>query len=487
MPNITQQEPIRYQIDQASFDSSGLIIIPPQLGLDYSIATSVYGFAISGDAPANTQRAVAFSIEGSGSWVKLNSNGTTTALTTQAITVDSLLSEGNAPEDLTLIESVPSFVGERVGVAIALYAEDPDGDKPSLSIAGSALTTTTQKIKEETSPVFPINGTIKAINIQSDATEQGTATVTGRSRADSSDEWSEWASTETFIDEEVGEFQLKAKLTVVTPGSDTASMSKATMMYSSTGAGQSVNEVGIAKLVSLTEDWHEDITVINCSIRHAHLKDAKIRAYAALRPESTVTVGENIGTGTGAAQTYALTHTDGIKLSSVQVFVDGVRDYAFTADTVAGTVTLTAAAGSIVTANYEHGFTDEIWAALALQETLQHFEYDQSRFTYTSPDGAPNITVAALKIELETIAGTVSNELVGIGTSAVKTYKLNHIVKDQALTLFANGLNIQPGQYNILDAGDLVQILAPSGSTITANYEWISESPTVYRYIAVFA
>jgi hypothetical protein len=463
-----------------------MIVIPPQLGLDYSLATSVYGFTVNGNSPANTQRAVAFNIN-QGAWLKLNSDGSATNLSTQAITVDSLLAEGNAPEDLTVITSVPSFVGQKVGVAIALYADDPDGPKPSLKITGSALTNTMQLARDETSPVFPINGTIKAINVQTGQTGQGAATVTGRSRNDSSSDWSEWAATTAFLDEEVGEFQLMAHLSVVTPGSDTASVSKVTTTYNSTGAGQPVNEVGIAKIVSLTEDWHEDITVVNCSIRHAHLKDAAVRAYVALRPETTVVVDERIGTGTGGAQTYSLANSSGVKMDTVQVLVNGVRNYSFTVDTVAGTVTGTADSGAVVTANYEWGFTDETWAQLELQETLQGFEYDQSRFTYTSPDNAGTTTIAALKIELETTTGNISGELVGIGAGAVKTYLLKHIVKDQALTLFADGLNIQPGQFNILDSGNLVQILAPSGSAITANYEWISEAPIVYRYVAVFA
>ena len=62
MANITQQEPIRWQIDQASSDASGEIYVPG--GLDCTTATSVDGLAVSGSEPEGTARRIGFTVDG---------------------------------------------------------------------------------------------------------------------------------------------------------------------------------------------------------------------------------------------------------------------------------------------------------------------------------------------------------------------------------------------------------------------------------------
>ena len=487
MANITQIEPIRYGQHLLTSDASGMIVVPPNLGLDYSLSTTVNGFTVTGVSPANTSRAAAFLLDDT--WVKLNGDGSTAALPTQRLTVDSLLSEGNAPEDLTAITSVSSFVGKQIGLAYALWAEDPEGDMPSLSVTGSAVSNQTVLVKTESSPAYALNGVLKSLNSQTSTAGSGSAVVLARTSDDGGETWSNWGEPEDLIDTEVGIVQFKATLTVTTPNNDTAGISKLTLVYTPAGAG-SVSEVGTVSIVSLTEDWHDDLSVCNMTLYHSPLVNAEIRAYVAFRNESTYVTGEVAGTGTGGVQTYTFGHQNGVKLDTVRAFANGVQVYSFTVDTVAGTITLTADAGAIVTVNYEYGWEEEDWKLMMLAESRSSADGNvQSQFVYSIPqEELASQTVAAIKVELETKEGQISGEVVGVGTGAARSYMLSHYVKDQSLALFSNGLNIQPGNWFISDVdARIVTVLAPAGTTITANYEWISESPVVYKYIAMFA
>jgi hypothetical protein len=487
MANITNIEPIRYGQHSLTSDASGLIIIPEDFGLDYSLAITVTGFTVAGSAPDNTSRAAAFRL--GGTWVKLNSDGSTAALPTQALTVESLLAEGNAPEDLAAIAYVPLFTGKKVGLAYALWAEDPGGDMPSVSVKGSAIANQTVLVKEEESPNYALDGILKSVDAQTGATGAGSAVVLARTSADGGQSWSGWVNPNSLIDTEVGTVQFKATLTVVTPNSDTAGIAKLTLVYAPSNTTHA-SEIGTVSVVSLTEDWHDDLSVCNMTLYHAPLVNAAIRCYVAFRDESTYTVNEVVGTGTGVTQTYAFAHPNGVKLDTVQAFVNGVQVYSFTVDTVAGTITLTAAAGAIVTANYEYGWEEEDWKPMTLAQTRPSADgAAQSQFVYSIPqEDLSAQTVAAIKIELETKEGQLANEIVGLGAGTAKSYRLSHYVKDQAIALFADGQNIQPGNWIISDVDSrIVTVLAPAGATITANYDWISESPVVYKYIAMFA
>ncbi|MDR1979789.1 MAG: hypothetical protein LBQ42_13720 [Synergistaceae bacterium] len=487
MANITTIEPIRYGQHALTSDASGLIIIPPTYGLDYSLATTINGFTIAGEAPENTSRAVAFLL--SETWVKLNSDGSTAALPTQKLTVDSLLAEGNAPEDLPAVTSVPSFTGQRIGLAYALWAEDPEGDMPSVSVVGNAISNQTVLTQVEASPTFTINGVLKVVDTRTDTTGGGSVLTEARTSADGGSTWTEWGDPEELIGTDVGSMQLRATLTVVTPNSDAAAISSAALTYTPDGAS-STSEIGTVSVVSLTEDWHDDLSVCNLTLYHQPLVNASIRAYVAFRNETTYATREVVGTGTGAPQAYTFVHQGGIKLDTVQAYVDGVQVYNFTADTAAGTITLTAAAGSLVSVNYEYGWESEDWRQMTLSENRQSVNgQEQSRFVYSiPPEQLANQTVATVKIELETKEDSVTNETVGVGTGSAKSYRLSHYVKDQSIALFANGINIQTGNWFISDVdAQVVTVLAPQGTTITANYNWISETPVIYKYIAIFA
>jgi hypothetical protein len=313
---------------------------------------------------------------------------------------------------------------------------------PSLSVKGSAVSNQTALVKEETSPAYALGGVMKAVNAQTSAAGGGSAVVLARTSPDGGQTWSDWGDPESLVDTEVATVQFKAVLTVATPNSDTAGISKLTLVYAPDNAG-SVSEVGTVSIVSLTEDWHDDLSVCNMTLYHSPLVNAELRAYAAFRNESTYAANEVIGIGTGGVQTYTFGHPNGIKLDTVQAFANGVQVYSFTVDTAAGTITLTADTGAIVAVNYEYGWEEENWKLMTLAETRPSADGKvQSQFVYSIPqEELGSQTVAAIKVELETKEGSISGEAVGAGT----------------------------------------------GAAITANYGWISESPVVYKYIAMFA
>jgi hypothetical protein len=75
---------------------------------------------IVGSEPADTKRRFAFKI--GDKYVKLDAEGNAVNLATQAITVNSVLTEGNTAAELTALTNVPAFVGKMVYPVVALYA-----------------------------------------------------------------------------------------------------------------------------------------------------------------------------------------------------------------------------------------------------------------------------------------------------------------------------------------------------------------------------
>ena len=101
---------IRTGTDDFALVKTGLII--SNTPLDCTTFSSVSGFTITGLQPTNSDRRVAFKVDGT--WYKLSDSGSMTlaALTTQSITLVSLLAEGNAVADISGATSIAGFVGK---------------------------------------------------------------------------------------------------------------------------------------------------------------------------------------------------------------------------------------------------------------------------------------------------------------------------------------------------------------------------------------
>ena len=116
---------MRFGSDTVSFSKKAFWI--RNTTLDCSVLTEVNGVAMAGTQPSGTDRRLAFKVNGT--WYKLTGTGTVTltALATQTLTADSLLSEGNTVAEVTAATLISGFVGKHVGRLIGgVYTVEDD-------------------------------------------------------------------------------------------------------------------------------------------------------------------------------------------------------------------------------------------------------------------------------------------------------------------------------------------------------------------------
>ena len=482
MANIASQQPIRFQIDAALSDLSGLLTHP---GVDCSNVDFVDGIAVSGTEPVGTQRAAAFQVDGT--WNKISPDGMLSALPTQSLTADSLLAEGNTAAELNALSTIPAFVGKQIPVAIALYAEDPEGDMPTCKLAVKARNNTEQTSTEELSSVFQIGDGAQIVSLAATTlvTGDSVATVTARiTRSDGT--VSGWAALNSFAGQYATAVQFRAALSVsAIGGADSARVNSANIVYR---AGGIVSGVGVSSIYSITKDWQDLQEQCRALLEHLALKDAQIRPYAAFRAQPVKVVGEAVGIGSNVLASYDLAHTDGVDRDSLRLYFDGVRQYTgYEVNTAIGRVTCTAPRGVVVSVDYEYGWDLEVWHELERQRVLVGFDYDTSEYKYVLPLEVDPGSVCALRIDLITTAGHVDEEALGSGIGTIRTYPLEHIVRDGALTVYADGVELPNAEWILTADAKGVRIAAPLGSQLTAAYDWISETPTLYKFVGVFA
>jgi hypothetical protein len=223
------------------------------------------------------------------------------------------------------------------------------------------------------------------------------------------------------------------------------------------------------------------------TVKHAPLKDSRLKAYVSFRDQPTVVHGEQVGIGNGETSTFQFANPNGIKYDSVRVYFDGQRIYSgFEVNTEVGRITCLAPDGTVVTSDYEYGWTAEVWHEMDPSGTIPTLDHDMTEYRYLSPsDGVPK-SLCAVKVAMEMTDGHIDLESVGTGTGKLKTYPLVHIVKDGAITVYANSSPLAATHWALADDAKAIRAAATAGAALTVEYDWISETPVVYQFIAVF-
>jgi hypothetical protein len=469
MANITAQEPIRWQIDQASFDASGLITIPG--GLNCTTATSVDGFTITGSEPSGTARRIGFIVDSS--LKKLDPTGA-------LISIDDVEEDGNTVEDLAAITSVPDFVGKNVGVVVFLYAEDPDGQMPTIGIKALGHSASQQTVKVEESQVFTLGSDAQIIKLEASSTVSGGGTAVVEARINGG----AWGALSSFKGLSANTVQFRVTLTAPNIGTSSAKVERASVQYR-VGSGL-VAGVGAAELISVTDDWHIGVRQCRMTVKHARFINSLQRAYVSFRDTPQIAAGEEIGAGTGESATYNLAHPNGVKYDSVRLYYDSQRVYSgYEVNTAVGRVTCTAPSGAVITIDYEYGWAPEVWHEMEATGTVPALEYDLTEYKYTLPPTEVAKSVCTIKIVMEVVDGHIDGEAIGAGTGVMKTYRLSHIVKDGKVTVYAG--NVKISNWTLTDDARSVKVAASYQAALTVDYDWISETPEVYQFIAVFA
>lgn len=480
---MTKDAPIRYQIDRLMSDISGLLVTNPDSDLDCSTATSVTGFTLAGTEPPGTARRVAFRMDGT--WNRLQSDGMLQALPTQALSAESLLEEGNTVAELEGITNIAAFVGKKIGVAVALHADDPDGAMPTFGLSIKTRTSFAQTKKTELSPLYtlPADSILLKLDAKTTVSEGGTATVEAQIVSPDGTA-SAWAPLSTHIGAKAASVQFRATLTAPNIGTSSASLERVLVQRSSSGgAGGSVSEI-----ISLTQDWQMPVRQCRMTVQHSKRKRSKQRAFVALRERPVVVAGENVGVGNGESKAFQLAHTAGVKYDSVQVYFDGQRVYqGFEVNTEVGCVSCTAPDGAVVTVDYECGWGTETWSEMSSSGTTPGLDRDSTEYRFVLPHDAQPHSVCAVKIVNESTAGHIEGEPIGTGSGRMRAYPLGGIVNGGKISVLADGVELGVKSWGLADDARSVRVAAAEGAVLTANYDWVSETPVVYQFVAVFS
>ena len=483
MSNITSQNPIRYTIDTLSCAASGVIASTGSNLVNLAGASTVKGIVLSGSQPSGTNRWFAFRINNQ--WGKLTASGTFQAFSANNADYSNISANGNTAAQLLALTNIPALAGKSFGIAIALYAEDPNNAVPTARLSFNCVNDTQQLSTSQTSTVYELGSgsQIIAVNADTETSAGGSVDVLAQATLDDGSVTG-WKSIDAFSGMKAKALQLRGDYRASVIGTSSAQIVNVSVSYSdgtSLATGLTNGEI-----ITKTQDWYMPLHHCRLTINHAPLENSSITAYVAFREQPVDIKGETLGIGTGGRKTFQLLHTGGLKYDSFRLYYDNVRIFdSFELNCEVGRLTCEAPEGVIVSCDYSYGWDYEEWHKMTLSNRLSMEDYDQSEYRYSQPDNTKSM--AAIKIVLGMTSGKISNEVIGTGTGKARSYKLSKRILDGKISLTANNSAVNSKNWVFLDDPQYVSVAAPAGSTIRATYDWISESPIIYQFMAVFA
>ena len=501
MANITELYPIRYAQDISESVVSGLIRNSVNNMLDLTLADRVTGLTITtvpADITAFNQKSTArfiFKTNDSENWYRLTSSGAADYDIEQDFTVESVLEEGNTIEELRALTSIPAFVNKRLRYAIALNASDIANQNPQIKFQVECVAETQQLVKEIQSPEYSFDNKIIITNIETDMYTEagGQITLTGRYNRDSEDDsgggYSDWISLSEMVGVVTDKIQYKAEMRVADNTEGTLAVLRSIKTEYNDG-GVIAASTGICTIITKTEDWRVDLKQCRIVIRHSQVSPEYVRAYVTFRTKTYKVTGEALGTGTGQRSNYELTHKDGIKLDTVMLYSNGaVIASGYDVNCETGQIIVNQPLGSVLTCDYEYGYGAEDWIALELSSSEEYEGYTQSVYRVSVSDSESDTvrSIAAIKVELLTVTGEATDELIGYGTGSEAVYKLRYPVRSGILTVKANGTELPETSYAIQSDTQYVKVNAGYGVELRCDYEWESEGVKVYQVNGIFS
>ena len=483
MATITSQNPIRYQIDNLTQELSGVLASNSSHSIDLTAASSVTGITVSGTQPKNSARYFAFRINNQ--WGKLTTSGTFQAFSTNSADFANISANGNTPDDLAALTDIPGLAGKRFGIAIAMSSTDPVNSLPTCGLSFSCSTDSQTLANTQYSPVYQLGANSQIVSLNADTQTSSGGSVTVYAQATLQDgTLSDWKVLDTLAGLKCSAVQFRADYRVTNIGVSSAKVNSASVIYSD-GASLA-NGLNDGEIITQTMDWHMPIHSCRLTVNHTPLDASAIKCYVAFRDQPKTSRSETLGVGSGSRKVFQLAHTDGIKYDTFVLYYDSSRVYVdYELNTEVGRVTCTAPEGVIVSCDYDYGWDIEQWQQMRLTSRISMDGYDRSEFRLNSPDNGKSM--CAIKISLVMSSGHIDNEIIGTGTGSARSYKLSHRILDGKISLTANSSALSSKNWILLDDPQYISVAAPAGQTIRANYDWLSEQPTVYKFAAVFA
>ena len=486
MAMITEQQPLKYCLDSLSTDTTGIIITRSGNEIDLTGITDIKGFEVTYSQPSGTTIRFLFRTSDNANWFKLSTSGTRINVTSLTPDYETAAASGNTVSELRSLSSVSAFAGKKVLTAIALGSTDIVNAVPRVKLKLKALNSSQKLTYTELSPVYDTGKSGQISQVSYEPTITGNASVKVSAKiTDTSGNESSWQELSKVSGQKAQNIQLRAEYSVPSLNSGSAKINSAKIVYTD---GISITSGSVtSEIISETYDWYMNVKHCRLSVRHSELEDAGIEAYVSFRKRPVLIQDETLGIGTGKSVTYQLKYPTGVKYDTVRLYFDNVRVFGgFDINGKVGRITCTAPSGTLITCDYEYGWTKEEWQKMSVNSREALEDYDITEFRYSRPDDAYK-SVVAVKIALTSKTGSVTKESVGKGTGKAQTYRLNHTVKDGAITVYDNNTAMSAKNYSLLDDPQYISVACSNGHTITASYDWVSEKAYVYQLAAVFS
>lgn len=481
---------LRYGLDEAVLDRRGMIRTREGAELDCSGATSVEGIEVGGSEPYGTKRRIAFRV--GELWGVLEPSGTPGTASfvpflEQGISANSVIDEGNTADELQAFSSVPDFAGKKVGLAVALCARLDASEMPTLSLTLKCRNVNDTFVKVLTSPELDFGTASEISSARVDQASSNGGSVSVKARLTLQDGTvTDWLNVSEIEGRAARKVQYQVTLQAETIGTSVAVLNSVLTEYTR-GVGV-ISGKGTVEIVSVTRNWNIPLRSLRMRVRHTRLKDSVLSCHVAFRDLPKTVAGENIGVGNGETATHQLAHVGGLHHDSLRVYFDGVRQYAgYEFNAEVGRVTCAAPVGAVVTVDYEYGWGMEEWQVMRNNGTVPGLDFDATEFVYALPPGSTPKSICAVKIALETTGGSARGEALGQGTGALKSYPLAHVAKQGSPVVYADGVRLPDTVWSLSLDGTTLRVSANSGAALTADYEWLSDTPKVRQFVAVFA
>lgn len=449
--------------------------------LDATDASAVIGFNITGIGGQNTKRSIMFALSDEDHFWRFV-DGVLTAYTGN-LSFETVLAEGNTPEELNALTDLSALVGKRIYPIIAIQSWDANIN-PTVKIA---LDITSQanvvKTKTVNSAQFdlpsPSGVTPKIVNIVPNTTLTGGGNVNITVRLKTANNtWSEYMTLANAANQNAVAVQFKIVYSVANVGSDSAKVNSIAVNYT---ANSDILSGDVAELFSIIPNFETDLRLCYLVVRHKKLIDSQINAFANFFPTPKHRERILIGVGTDDTVTYTLgvngVPDSQIDHSSIKIFVDGVQTSNFDYNTETSELTINATADKSILASYDYDCGVEEWRPMDVEFFQQPYRDGtyMTRFSYVLPD---EIQASRANIRLQFLrpSGSVTNLSLGIATGKTQQIVLPHVAKTDSIQLNAD--------FTYDFDTRVLTFVAPEGTELIISYDWLGEKHKIYSWAA---
>lgn len=459
---------------------------------DLSSNSVITSMMVAGTIPDGCAVRTLFSVDSGTTWNKLtiaSGAATFTAAATQAITAASVLADGNTPAELATVTSCAEMAGKVVYIAIAMQSSGTTVPTFGLTINGTVGTSVYTKTLESAETDLGESSTIYDYNLSTAVTNGGTVAVTAslyQTTDGTNYTWSDYISLDTAKGKACTKIKFKAVYNAPTIGTSTAEINHLYVYVKPETAiiiGQN------ADVISITEDFENEMSYCRLLIKHQKLIDAKINAYVSMTQTTSKRENYVLGTGTGVAQTITLKDT-GVDFQHMKLYANTNQLSDFDYNSIDNTITFSAPLDATIMGTYTYGIAVEDWQAMTFGNTQKYTSVSSdsnlysSTYTYATTGVAKG--VSAIRIALQKPAGSVTDAVIGTGTGRTQYIYLDHYARKDTLQFKAGGVTVLPHNYSYDDKTKLLAIVCTKDAAITATYTYDAETPVINGFVAAW-